>query len=135
MTFSLEETLKHYGVPGMKWGVRRNRTPNSVTVSTKPGKRVKTSGGKNQPASSDAKVAASLRQKAKSSTTDSLSNDELQTLVKRMNLEQQYSSLSSQKRGAGSKFIKEVILGTSKNEIKRAAGFKANQVGDAFKNK
>ena len=120
-----EEVLAHYGVKGMKWGVRKDRgdrdatfrkrakekNPVDVSVSQQPGKYVKGKGGQNQPASEDAITAATYRQQAKASTTDSLSNKELQTLVTRMNLEQQYNNLASQsdRRSRGAKLANKIV--------------------------
>lgn len=109
------EELFHYGVKGMKWGVRRTdaqleaaRAPQPVSVTQKkPGTFAKTSGGQNQPVSDDAAKALAARQKARASTTDSLSNAELRVAVERMNLEQQYSRLSfeSDRRSKGVRFV------------------------------
>lgn len=120
-----EEVLAHYGVKGMRWGVRKDRgdrdatfrkrakekNPVDVSVSQQPGKYVKGKGGQNQPASEDAITAATYRQRAKASTPDSLSNKELQTLVTRMNLEQQYNNLSSQsdRRSRGAKIANQIV--------------------------
>lgn len=110
MSDQLEDFFAHYGVKGMKWGVRKKNTnPVDVSVQEVPGKRLRTKGGQNQPPSDDAKTAAVARQKAKASTTDALSTKELQTLVNRMNLEQQYSRLSAQPVGKGRKFIKKMF--------------------------
>lgn len=101
----VDQFLEHYGIPGMKWGRRRSQEQlaeaREVTVTVKDGKGVvKTSGGKERPASGDAITAKSHRQVAKASTTDALSNKELQELVTRMNLEQQYARLAGpQQRG------------------------------------
>jgi hypothetical protein len=88
----VDTVLSHFGVKGMKWGVRKDR-PSRVTVSTGPGGRVKTTGGFDRKPSSDAVRAARLGQRAKKSTVRSLSNDELQALIKRKNLEKQYADL------------------------------------------
>lgn len=104
--------LAHYGVKGMKWGVRNvdraaevtkisetksRLTPGAkdVTVSQRrAGTLVKAKGGTRQVATKDAIKAAAGRQKAKKSTTDSLTNDELKASIERMNLEQQFIKLS-----------------------------------------
>lgn len=107
-----EDFLQHYGVKGMKWGVRRSTDsgPSAVEVRTRPGRRVKTSGGKRHPASEDAIRVAKTRQLAKKSTTDSLSNKELQELINRMNLEQQYKRLNGGSTlERGTKMVKTLI--------------------------
>lgn len=120
-----ENFLQHYGVKGMHWGVSRSksadRTPTEVGVHTRPGKAIRTTGGKHHGAHEDALNAAVTRQKARKSTTDSLSSKELQTLVNRMNLEQQYNRLnSSDARGGQSvqKFLKKALgLGKTANDL------------------
>lgn len=123
-----KEFLEHFGTRGMKWGVRKNAStgPTEVVVTERPGKGLKTSGGKGQSASEEAKGAAATRQKAKASRVQSLSNAELQTAVKRMQLEQQFTQLSSQQSNTkvkkGSKFVKGLIkeslgLGKTANEV------------------
>lgn len=98
MSDVVEKHLAHYGIRGMRWGVRRNLS-GGVEVSTTsiPGKKVIAKGGQGQPAHEDAIKTAISKQKAKASSTDALSTKDLQELVNRMNLEQQYSKLTQQK--------------------------------------
>jgi hypothetical protein len=138
MAETLDQVLAHYGVKGMRWGVRKAETerqqsfrdaanknrkgPQQVDVKASPGKRVKTSGGKGYSPSDDAVKTAVSRQKAKKSTVESLSNDELQAAVRRMQLEQQFVQLSgSRKTGplsAGKSFVKELLgMGKTANEV------------------
>lgn len=93
--------LKHYGIKGMHWGVRRDNTTGGgssavpVQVHARPGQMVKAEGGQHHSPHEDAVRVAAARQKAKHSTTDSLSTKELQELVNRMNLERQYSQITA----------------------------------------
>jgi len=115
----VEAFLEHVGIKGMKWGVRRDRTPAGQTVATqkKPGGKVKVVGGKSIPAHPDAINAKVSAQRAKKSGTHALSNKELQDLVTRMNLEKQYSTLSSKpkdqtvsaKIDKGEKYAKKAV--------------------------
>jgi len=96
-----DDVLVHFGIKGMKWGVRR----------------------KSQlPASSDADSAAAAAGKIKKGGVKSLSNQELQALVTRMNLERQFASLAppSKKKRAG-KFIGEVLINVGKQEATKLA--------------
>lgn len=116
--------LEHHGVKGMKWGVRKDGSTSVSTSSSsrfakkstdviarqKPGKFVRTTGGKKQTASNDAVRVAAARQVAKKSTTDSLSNKQIQDAVTRMNLEQQFHSLvkKQNRQTRGQKFIQAI---------------------------
>lgn len=112
---SLDDVLAHFGIPGMKWG-HRTTTPSAVAVKETPGKKVKASGGKGQPASADAIATAISKQMAKKSTTDSLSNKELQAMITRMNLEQQYSRLRTDPGGIGKKFVGSLLSSVGKQQ-------------------
>ena len=71
-----EEELMHYGVLGMRWGVRRASKRNG---SSKKGKKKKAS-----------------RQPQQQQQKRRMSNKELQSRVKRMKLEKQYRELTSE---------------------------------------
>ena len=105
--------LVHYGTKGMKWGVRKADTsPQDATLKKNvPGRRIKAQGGKYQPASEDAIKAVKAHQVARKSTTDALSNKELQALVQRMQLEQQFNQLNmnSPRASAGRRFINDYL--------------------------
>jgi hypothetical protein len=109
ITLSESSALAHYGVKGMRWGVRRSSSkstgPEDITLKTVPGKRVSAKGGGRHPASEDARTAAIYKQKARKSTVDSLSNKELQALVNRMNLEQNYSRLTADQLSPGRRLV------------------------------
>ncbi len=125
MSDKTELLLAHYGIKGMRWGKRKSEGSSAVEVSTTtaPGKKVVAKGGQNHPAADDAIRVASYKQKAKASTTDALQTKELQELVNRMNLEQQYSRLTETKG-----FFDKIDNDKKKVDKLLAAGQTANNV-------
>lgn len=78
--------LAHYGIKGMKWGIRRKTNSDGLVVKgSSPEKEY----------SSDASTAKDSGEKARSKGVQSLSNNELRALNDRLNLEQNYSRLTS----------------------------------------
>lgn len=125
---TMEEALQHFGILGMKWGVRKDKSGRNsdgsepVTVTqNKPGGRLKAKGGRGHGANEDAVGAVAAARKVKKSGLQSLSNKELQSLVQRMNLEQQYIGLKEKEPTAfrqGMKTIKNILsVGKTVNEV------------------
>lgn len=115
------EILAHYGVKGMRWGRRKaSNGPEGVTVTDKR-KKIKTSGGRGFPASSEAVSARVIGQRAKKSGVKSLSNQELQEYAQRLNLEQNYKRLSYNDKNAGAKFVAQVLGQTGKTQAQDIA--------------
>jgi hypothetical protein len=100
---TLEEFLEHHGVKGMKWGVRRSNPSGSSSSSS-------------HPSSEDAKRAKASAAIAKTHGTHALSNQDLQHLVSRTDLEQRYSKLSTKNTNAGAKIAKEILLNVGKQQ-------------------
>lgn len=122
--------LWHYGVPGMKWGVRRAERPTgpiTATVKTTSRKGIKTTGGQNQPAANDALTAAKTRQKARASGVHSLSNEELEALNKRLNLEQNYSKLVAGRSNPAIKFAAQFVSTIGKQQLSKVGNDLASQ--------
>jgi hypothetical protein len=87
---TVDDFLAHFGVKGMHWGVRRGESSRA-------------------PSSDDHAESVDLRKKAKSGGgIHVLSNDELQKVNTRLNLEKSYSSLTenTKQAAAGEKFVK-----------------------------
>lgn len=127
--------LAHYGIKGMRWGVRKSE-PTPVTTTIRPGRQVKAKGGTGQPASDDAIKTAESHRVARKSTTDALSNKELQALVNRMQLEQQFKTLNSSgpRASAGRRFLSTYLQNGGKdttlaniNELSSHGAAKASQ--------
>jgi hypothetical protein len=103
------EALIHYGVKGMKWGVRRRQANSSrVTVTTRKNLgTIKTTGGKGRKPSADATKAAISKQIAKKSGKQALSNAELKQLVDRLDLEKRADRHAAE--GLGAQFVKALF--------------------------
>ena len=97
--------LMHYGVPGMKWGVRR--TP--AQLGRKKTSSSKSLFGKKKP-KPKAKSESSKKETApKPKTVKEMSDDELNAAIRRMQLEQTYASLSPQKVSTGKAVAKRIL--------------------------
>lgn len=84
-----ENFLEHYGVKGMKWGVRRTKA--QLAKSSKR-------------SDDSAKV-----KKLKKGGKNSLSDQELKRVVNRLNMEQQYSRLNKSRAQQGHDVVKALL--------------------------
>jgi 2'-5' RNA ligase len=115
-----EEFIAHFGVKGMKWGVRKERSV-STSVRTDTGlvrrkTKVVAKGGESHPAHTDAIIAAVQKQKLRKSGTDALSTQELRELSTRLQLEAQVETLTTKK---GKKFAKRQLETAGQQQIQR----------------
>lgn len=90
-----EDFLAHYGVKGMRWGVR---------------------GGKGTP-SADSARSTSVRTTVKKAGVKSVSNKDLQDAINRMQLEQNFKRLTTNERNPVSRFIASTLQEVGKREI------------------
>lgn len=93
----MEQVLMHYGVKGMKWGIRRYQNKDgSLTAKGK------------QRYSSDYERAHSKK------SIKEMSDIELKTRLNRLNMEAQYKKLQSGKVSKGKKFVNTALkVGTT----------------------
>lgn len=128
---SPDDIIVHYGVKGMKWGVRKDRSSGGT------GKKKKKTGllgqiqktyqakeraakAKEQAALAEAaakKTSSSSRPKSSNSSYKSMSDDDLRRLVQRMSLEKQYKQLTSESQNGKKKFtdtLKKASVGAAK---------------------
>lgn len=128
-----QDELKHYGVKGMHWGVRRaTNAEGGGSSAPKPAPKPRIS--------ADARSVEKAFTKIDRGGTDTLSNQELQGLVTRLNLEQQYSRLMTPSPGGkkqseierGHAAVKQMLgIGKTINEVNK---FMKSPAGKALKN-
>lgn len=94
---NLGEFLDHHGVRGMKWGVRKRRNES---------KRSRTFGSKGK------KPVDPLKD---------MSDKDLREILNRMQMEQQYRSLTtSRRKNAGAEFAKSIALNVARTQATNA---------------
>lgn len=88
------DELRHFGILGMKWGLRKAKASGSDTSSE------------------DHRTTSSLKKKKLSE----MSNEELKKLTTRLQLEKQYKDLSKADIDPGKKFLADVLVGVMKQQ-------------------
>ncbi len=93
--YQYPDYMYHYGVKGMKWGVRKKVKNTVKSLSSKHTKNY----------SSDYEETRTIRRKS----SKKLSNEQLKKLNKRMNLEQEYNRLSTQTTNRGINVARNIV--------------------------
>lgn len=129
-----KETLYHYGIPGMKWGIRRYQnkdgslTPAGKKRLAKLNSEVEKLSGKKTESNSDSETKkSSSTEKAESlkinetKKVNEMSDNELRTVVNRLQMEQQYKNLSKPKKTLGQRFIESAFKDVVGPSVREAA--------------
>ena len=117
----MNNELKHYGILGMKWGVRRSRNPSGGSTNTKPKRNWSQANLRNAKGGLDSaanltreankinKSVYNMKKTSKKPDISKMSDKELKEIVARMNLEQQYDNLSNNYVSNGQSYTREVL--------------------------
>jgi hypothetical protein len=135
--------LKHYGVLGMRWGVRRAGGTRRVSVGPGVRGKLREVGGLVKDAAKDdiskfKSFASRLKSKAEPSADfarsrqlkkkpiSKLSNEELKTIITRLQLEKQLKDLDSGSQGKGKRVLRDMLLNIGGKLLNVYAGNKVD---------
>ena len=131
------DELYHYGVKGMKWGVRR--TPEQLghlkKAASAAGKAVGSAAKKVASVAGSAysshrqKKAEEEAKKNRRKPLSELSDDELRARISRLELEKRYRDLQPQQASKGESFVVRALKGAGESSLKNLAEQTMDTVG------
>lgn len=107
----MSESIMHYGVKGMKWGVRKQRPTSSGKRKGKTRiQSIRDRVFKKKSSTKEVKVENPSQRKRASEMSD----DELRRVINRMQMERAYSQLTAKEISKGRKFVNDVLYASTK---------------------
>lgn len=128
MTETGRNFIEHFGVKGMRWGVRRSK---AQLDGGKAEKSEKDDGDGEKKLSGAAKTSSEKNSRSPSKSVADMSDKELKDYVNRLNMEQQYAKMQPTpitRRAA--KFATDIAVGALKQQLTNQL---SNEIGDALK--
>ena len=101
--------LYHYGIKGMRWGVRRYQNPDGSRTAL----------GKKRESSPNTKEKKARQADAKNRRT--MSDVDLKKRIERMKLEKEYKTLVDEDTAPGKKYVFEILSAVGKKTLTIAA--------------
>lgn len=102
-----QNELYHYGIKGMRWGVRR--------TDAQLGHNPKKSSGKSKNVIVKSKKISSKQQRK--NEMKNMSDAELRSRINRIQMEKQYMQLTEPQLSPGKKFVKDVLTNAAKQTV------------------
>lgn len=123
-TKTLDEILEHYGVPGMKWGVRRSEAQLAKARANRKKAEDKERSAEEKVASKSGSSSDSGKSSSKKAKPSEMSDEELRTALNRMNMERQYTQMTASppsRMSQAKKIAGEIALNSSKQVLTEVA--------------
>lgn len=110
-----DDQLAHYGIKGMRWGIRRTeeQLARARGETDSPGK--KSSGGIFSKKKTSKKFSkSSIKEKPKKKVSE-MDDSELKQVVERLRLENAYRTLTPKQTSLGKKFVEKLLVDPALN--------------------
>lgn len=101
--------LMHYGVLGMKWGVRKARPTSGKKFASFKKKKVKQLSNKPQTSKKKVKQTNKKEKTSKKKPLNKMTDEELRSAINRLELEKRYRDLSPKQVSKGKKFVGDFV--------------------------